>query len=210
MTHTLNKMKRAFTLIEAMIAVTILTLSISGPLYTANSAIVASMTARDQLTASYLAQEGIEYVRAMRDYEFLAAYQAAKTVPDPNVSITAWNNFLTGDTSHSGAVTQCRTATCTIDTTRDMGYGSGFALCITGGTCGSSKLYRLDDGRYVTDRSSLSGTATAFSRTIQVVNIPGTEDNPLYPDRRIVSTVSWSYHGIQHAVTVYDHLTPWQ
>lgn len=198
---------RGFTLIEAMIAVTILTLSVAGPLYTANSAIVASMTARDKLTASYLAQEGIEYVRAMRDFEYLTAYR------DPLItdkSSTAWSNFLTGDTSRSGAVTQCRTTTCTIDTTRDMGYGSGFALCITGGTCGGSKLYRLDDGRYVTDRSSLSGTATVFSRTIQVVDIPGTEGNPLYPDKRIISIVSWDYHGIQHAVTVYDHLTPWQ
>jgi len=206
--------KRGFTLIEAMIAVTILTLSVAGPLYTANSAIVASMIARDQLIASYLAQEGIEYVRAMRDYQYLAAYN------DPAVtdkSGTAWSNFLTGDTDQPGAVTRCRTTTCTLDITRNMGYGSGSALCrSTGGECGSgsTKLYLLDDGdgkyRYATDRSSSSGTATAFSRAIQVIDIPGTESNPLYPDKRVVSTVSWLYHGVPRSVEIYDHLTPWQ
>ncbi|MDP2651914.1 MAG: prepilin-type N-terminal cleavage/methylation domain-containing protein, partial [bacterium] len=65
---------RGFTLIETMVAITILTLAISGSFFTANSAIVAAETASDQLTASYLAQEGIEYVRLMRDNEYLAAY----------------------------------------------------------------------------------------------------------------------------------------
>ncbi|MCR4276304.1 MAG: prepilin-type N-terminal cleavage/methylation domain-containing protein [Candidatus Parcubacteria bacterium] len=198
---------KGFTLIESMIAVTILTLSIAGPLYTANSAIVASMTARDQLTASYLAQEGIEYVRAMRDYEYLAAYHLG----GGSVSADAWSNFLTGSMpGHPGAVTQCRTMACSIDTTRDMGYGSGSSIfqCTDGGAC--AKLYLLASGIYATNRSSSSGTATAFSRTIQVVDIPGTGGNPLYPDKRIISIVSWDYHGIQHAVTVYDHLTPWQ
>ncbi|MFA6519202.1 MAG: prepilin-type N-terminal cleavage/methylation domain-containing protein [Candidatus Paceibacterota bacterium] len=212
---------RGFTLIEAMIAVTILTLAVAGPLYTANSAIVASMIARDKLTASYLAQEGIEYVRAMRDYEFLAAYN------DPSVtdkSGTAWSNFLTGGVDQLGSVERCRpnaitpTAACSIDPSLSMGYGTGSSIfrCTAGGAC--AKLYLFDDGagryRYVTERNSSLGTATPFSRTIQVVDIPGTTDpaspEAPYPDKRIVSTVSWSYHGTQHTVTIYDHLTRWQ
>ena|SRR3989344_4852167 len=78
---------QGFTLIEALVAVTILTLSIAGPLMVANRAIVAAQMSRQQLTASYLAQEGIEYVRAMRDDAYLAAYQAGNTS-------VAWNNFL--------------------------------------------------------------------------------------------------------------------
>jgi len=58
-----------FTLIETLIAVTILTFAVSGPLYTAGRALVAAEIARDQLVASYLAQEGVESVRAMRDPE---------------------------------------------------------------------------------------------------------------------------------------------
>ena len=93
---------KGFTLIETLIAITILTLAIAGPMVTASRAIVAAQTARDQLTASYLAQEGIEYVRVMRDNEYLAAYQAGGS----DVSTTAWNNFL------AVSINQCREATC--------------------------------------------------------------------------------------------------
>ena len=89
-----------FTLIEAMVAITIVTLAVTGPLFTASRAIVAAQMARQKLTASYLAQEGIEYARAMRDNEYLAAYQAGGT----NISTAAWTDFLTG--SSAGSITQ--------------------------------------------------------------------------------------------------------
>lgn len=186
---------KGFTLIEAMIAVTILTLAVAGPLFTANRAIVAAVTARDQLTASYLAQEGIEYVRAMRDNAFLAAYQ----IGGANVSVAAWAGFLTGGSSAS--ITQCRATTCTLDPARAMGTGSGFSLqpC-SGGSC--TPLY-LANGIY-TQQSGITGAVrTPFTRTIQAIDVSAS-------DERIISTVSWSFHNIPYLVTVTDHLTPWQ
>lgn len=182
---------KAFTLIETMVAVTILTLAVTGSLFTASRAIIAAQNARTQLTASYLAQEGTEYVRAMRDNEYLSAYQVGGT----NVSTVAWNNFL------AGTINQCRTAECSLDLTRPMGYGSGSSLFqCTGEEC---KLYLLASGVYATERSGQSGTITPFMRTVQVTNVSLSEE-------RIVSKVSWDFHGIPYSVTVTDHLTPWQ
>ncbi|MDE1919160.1 MAG: hypothetical protein KGH56_00475 [Patescibacteria group bacterium] len=178
-----------------MVAVTIVTLAVAGPLFTAGRAIIAAQISREQLTASYLAQEGIEYVRAMRDNEYLAAYQAGGT----GISTTAWSNFLSG--ADAGSITQCRTTTCTLDPTRSMGTGSGFSLqpC-SGGAC--VPLY-LVNGVY-SEQSGIAGAVqTPFTRTIRAVDVSGT-------DERIVSTVSWSFHGISYSVTVTDHLTPWQ
>lgn len=192
-----------FTLIETMVAVSILTLSIAGPLFAANRAIVSAATARDRLTASYLAQEGVEYVRAMRDDVFLVAYQAGGA----GVSDTAWANFLT-------FIAQCRptgaepTKACSLDTypTVLTGVGSGLSLeSCTGNAC-TRPLY-LVNGVY-TLQSNLGGVQKPFSRTVQVVDISGTPDT--YPDKRIVSTVSWNYHNTPYSVTVTDHLTPWQ
>ena len=180
-----------FTLIETMIAITILTLAVTGSLFTASRAIIAAQNARTQLTASYLAQEGAEYVRAVRDNEYLSAYQAGGT----NVSTVAWNNFLAGD------INQCSTAECSLDLTRPMGYGSGSSLFqCTGVEC---KLYILASGVYATERSGQSGTVTPFVRTVQVTNVSSSEE-------RIVSKVLWDFHGIPYSVTVTDHLTPWQ
>ena len=96
---------KGFTLIEAMVAITIVTLSIAGPLYTASRAIVAAENARDQLIASYLAQEGIEYVRMMRDDEYLASYQTGGA----GISSTAWNNFLNDQSPPDVfSILQCR------------------------------------------------------------------------------------------------------
>lgn len=191
----MNMKKRAFTLVETMVAVTILAFAVAGPLVTASRAIVAAQISRDQLIASYLAQEGIEYVRQMRDDEFLAAYQTG----GPNISATAWNNFLNG--SDVASITQCKSATCTLDPTRFMGTGSGFSLVpCSGASC--EPLY-LTNGLY-TQQSGLGGAVkTSFTRTIQAVDVAA-------DDERIVSKVSWSFHGFPYTITITDHLTPWQ
>jgi Tfp pilus assembly protein PilV len=185
-----------FTLIEAMIAITVLTLSVAGPLFTASRAIDAAQLSSYQLTASYLGQESIEYMRAMRDDEYLLAYKAG----DTNISTTAWNNFLNG--SDPGSITQCRTKTCTFDPTAHggMGTGSGFALnqC-TGSTC--TPLY-LAGGVY-TQQNYSGATVTPFTRTVQAIDVSTTEE-------KIVSTVSWNFHGTPYSVVITDHLTPWQ
>ena len=62
---------RAFTLLETMVAVTVLLMALVGPFTIAQQSLKSAYYARDQVTAYYLAQEGIEYVRAMRDQNYL-------------------------------------------------------------------------------------------------------------------------------------------
>lgn len=184
-----------FTLVETLIAISILMLAIAGPLYTASRVLVAAEAARYQLTASQLAQEGIEYVRMMRDDEFLAAYQAGGAA----VSNTAWTNFLNG--VDPASITQCRVTTCTLDPARAMGTGGNLSLqpC-SGGTC--APLY-LANGIYTEQSGIVGAVVTPFTRTIQAIDTSSI-------DEKIVSTVSWSFHNAPYTVTVTDHLTPWQ
>jgi prepilin-type N-terminal cleavage/methylation domain-containing protein len=175
---------KAFTLIETMVAVTILTLSIAGPLFTASRAIVAAQIAKDQLIASYLAQEGIEYVRAVRDNAYLAAYNT------PNET-EAWNNFLT-------AMSQCNATSnsavsCTLDPlTNTLAPFSG-----------NAELYLTNTTPKIYTQIQSGNVKTAFTRTIKVLDISTTEE-------RIVSNVSWNFHANAYSVTINDHLTSWQ
>ncbi len=57
------KNKKGFTIIEALVAVTILMISIVGPLTIAQKSLMASIYARDQVTASFLAQDIIEKIK---------------------------------------------------------------------------------------------------------------------------------------------------
>ena len=65
-----NLTPKGFTLIETLVAIAVLTITLVGPLSTANIALQASRTSQDQLTASYLAEEGIEFVHSRHDDNF--------------------------------------------------------------------------------------------------------------------------------------------
>jgi|CXWL01.1.fsa_nt_gi prepilin-type N-terminal cleavage/methylation domain-containing protein len=186
-----------FTLVETLVAVSIISLSVTAPLFAASRALVAAEIARDKLTASYLAQEGIEYVRAMRDDEFLAAYQIAPAT----ASTDSWNYFLNGGGPNGDAsFSQCiAPAACTLDPFLPMGTGNNFSL----NTVPATPLYLTaqSGGAYV--QRQTTGTRTAFTRTIWASSVSANEE-------LITSTVTWSFHGTPYTVTVKDHLTPWQ
>lgn len=185
-----------FTLIETLVAIGILMIAIAGPFYAASRSLTAAQIARDQLTASYLAQEGIEYVRAMRDDEYLAAYLANGT----NTSTASWTNFTTANDSAS--ITPCETSACTLDPWNPMGAGAGKSLMpCAGGACGP--LY-LANGVYRQDSGILGAQKTPFTRTVQgTLSASGSE-------LKIVSTVSWDSHGTAYTTSVTDYLTAWQ
>lgn len=65
--------RRGFSLIESLVASSILLLAITGTLTIASKSIGISSDARDQVTASYLAQEGVEFVRNARDSNVLSS-----------------------------------------------------------------------------------------------------------------------------------------
>lgn len=70
--HTKNEMSRksvqsGFTILETLVAIAILIIAITGPLAIVAQSLRSSYFSRDQITAYYLAQEAIEYVRNTRD-----------------------------------------------------------------------------------------------------------------------------------------------
>lgn len=65
--NPLQKKTGGFTVIETLIAVMVLLTSIVGPMSVASKGLYAAFYARDEITAFYLAQEGLEFVRNFRD-----------------------------------------------------------------------------------------------------------------------------------------------
>lgn len=62
---------RAFTLLETLVAISVLLMALLGPFSIAQQSLRSAYYARDQVTAFYLAQEGVEFVRAIRDQNYL-------------------------------------------------------------------------------------------------------------------------------------------
>lgn len=60
-----------FTLIETLVAISVLLVSLAGPLTIATKGLSTALFSRDQVVAFYLAGEAVEYVRNIRDTNVL-------------------------------------------------------------------------------------------------------------------------------------------
>ena len=185
---------KGFTLIETLVAVTILMLAIAGPLSAANSALVSARVSHDQIIASYLAQEGIEYVRSVRDSAYLSAYDTGDTSG-------AWNDFLTV-AAVCRATASTPTKACSFDSIQ-----ATVSSCPSG-VCPMLYLETIGGVNYYT--TAAGSVATPFRRSIQIKDVLDGSGAVVQNDKQIVSVVTWSFHTIPHTVTVTDHLTPWE
>ena len=130
-----------------MVAISILSLAITGPLLIAQKGVASAIYARDQITAFYLAQEAVEYVRNVRD-----------------------SNRISGSPWLQGLSVCTGGATCFVDVRySDFSSPSAVQTC-PGGVCpklnydSATKLYTYG-----------VGTPTAFTRTVRIDSSTGKE-----------------------------------
>jgi len=65
------KVNNGFTLVEALVAISILLISIAGPISLAQQSMSSARLAKNQINAFYLAQDAIEFIRGKRDSNIL-------------------------------------------------------------------------------------------------------------------------------------------
>src|ERR1035437_5439116 len=101
MRKLLKQKNRAFTLVETLVAIAIFTVSLVAIMSVLASSITSTTYAKQKMVASYLAQEGIEYIRNMRDtfvlYDAISSQTGwnsfnSKLVPSPNNTLCASAN----------------------------------------------------------------------------------------------------------------------
>ncbi len=89
-----------FTLVETLVAITILLLVIIGPLTISSSSVRSTAFASEQVIAFFLAQEGAELMQKTRDDFVLENLKNSASRPNP------WADF----TDTNGTLRQCYTA----------------------------------------------------------------------------------------------------
>lgn len=65
--RNIKKQNKGFTLVEALVAISILMVAIVTPMTIAQNGLSSAMYSKDQMTASFLAQDAIEYIKNKRD-----------------------------------------------------------------------------------------------------------------------------------------------
>lgn len=62
-----NNRQKGFTLLEALVAISILMVAVSAPITIAQKGLSSAVYSKDQMIASYLAQDVLEYIKNKRD-----------------------------------------------------------------------------------------------------------------------------------------------
>lgn len=139
-----QKNNKGFTMVETLVAVAILMISIVGPLTIAEKGLTAAIYARDQVIASFLAQDAMEYIKNMRDN---------------NINTNA--SWLAGITSNG----QCDSTSniCTIDTTP-----SALPVISQQSSCLNSSCTLYNDGQGY--NTVAGGRPTQFNRYFYITN----------------------------------------
>jgi prepilin-type N-terminal cleavage/methylation domain-containing protein len=177
-----------FTLIETLVAVSLLTISIIAPMALTAQSLASAYYARDEITAYYLAQEAIEALRAIRDGQILQIVQSPNGssigIFDPiNSELNSGQNFridarLTDPTS------------AIVDCSADGLQGGACAPLQTDGT-----LYGYQSGWQNTN----------FTRTVHASYMNGNHD-----EVRITVTVSWQTGALQSRnFSISENLYRW-
>jgi prepilin-type N-terminal cleavage/methylation domain-containing protein len=174
-----NTTHQGFTLIETFVAVTILAFAVTAPLSLASRSLSTARYARDQVVASNLAQDAIEFVRAKRDFNLI---QIAKTG--------------TGDWS-AGLPVSVPPAT---DRPFIVDSVTGSIAECTG-SC-DKMLFDGATGLYTYS----SGNPSLYTRT---VTMKRSVTNPLEASVRVVVSWRSAVYGGQRAITIEDELYGW-
>lgn len=94
-------MKKGFTIIETLVAITILMIAISGPLTVSFKALNAAVSARDQMIASFMAQDAVEYARNIKDNNISTGASEGwlatigECTPDKMCAVDSFTNSIT-------------------------------------------------------------------------------------------------------------------
>jgi len=152
-----------FSLFETLVAIFILMLAIAGAMSLTQKSLSASYYARDQVIASFLAQDAIEYIRNIRD----KAYNITQGQHTPELWGTYFGTYWPG----SGASSSFK-----IDTTADPTTNPVNAFSGDGSTCQTTNLiFHSSTGIYNHDDTDGSPPSRFYRCVTMTSNAAGNE-----------------------------------
>ncbi len=171
-----------FTVVETLVAILVLSISIAGPLSIAFSGLRGAQLSKDEVTASYLAQEGIEFVRALRDQDYI------------DDGTDEWTTFL------NACEPTLQPHGCWIDII-DLTHGA-----CTDAACTNNNPVEFNATTGIYDYGS-GGADSRFTRIVKAVSqtIDGGPNEYF-----VTSTVTWRTGTIDRSVVIQETITNWQ
>lgn len=188
---SINENKKGFALMEVIVALFLISSGIIGSYILINSTISATTHASSNFTAAYLAQEGIEIVRNIRDTNWL---QGATVV---------WNRGLQGC---SGSCDGSPDNGCIADYSFaanpniDLSFP---AYKYNNAGDGKGPVLKINTNGFYDYSLSPPSTLTNFRRKITI-------DSSVNYMLKVCVWVGWEDKGVSHSVIVRENLYNWR
>ena len=189
------KINKGFTLVETMFAVMILTFTIVGMMTVVSNSLFAARYSRDEITANYLLQEVIDYVRNDRDTTIFLQ------------NGVTWASFLS---DYNNCISPMSPDGCYFDV---LSSPVTIKKC-TSGACpylyydknaDATPFYANDDGVGNIGVGGIAKAKTSFQRKIVLAQ------NVSNPDEIDVTvTVTWKNGGLTMTRSLTTSLMKWQ
>lgn len=194
-----NKKIKGFTIIEMLVAVSILVIAIEAPLFIASKAIIIANTAKNKLEAEFLMREGLEYIRNVRDTNLLMIQGGNNSIKFDdgfsNGSNCLYNSFSSSDKG------------CKIDIYTDtITKCTGPVITQTDSRCGPLKYEITAGGEKRYGYSSSYTNVSPFTRTIQVQKVQEPPPSSILGEDSVMVFVSWMDHGNLQTVSAVEYL----
>jgi len=185
-----KKKNSGFTLVETLIAVSIFSVSILALMVVLSQGISDTTYAKQKIIAAYLAQEGIEYLRSMRDTYVLYNISG-------QAGWNAFNNKITETGADCDEANGCYFNDQNLNFNDQTGPITDLPLFACTSGC-ATLLYDETSGKY----GYALGENSGYVRKIQVSQINANET-------KISSTISWTQGSGAYQITFSESLFNW-
>jgi len=191
---TMIKADKGFTIIETLVAITVLMIAIAGPLVVANQGLTGAIASKDQMIASYLAQESVEAIKNIRD----------NNVQLNNPIITWLNGFnVSSQCNNNSALGRC-------DASAIEGTQGGLQLNGPQIISGAAPIYVSPSG-YYSHTYTQNSTLTRFTRFfwLSAAGIPDSpcEEGNAQNECTINVIVTWNEGTVPYQISLTSELT---
>lgn len=184
------KKSGGFTLIETLVAISVFTMSVLTLIVILSQGITNINYAKQKMIAEYLAQEGVEYLKNVRDTNVISA----------TTTSIGWSDFKT-QTANCFNLNGCFFDDGILfeGNSTDTVKNIGFSVCVSG----DCPTFKYDLGNYSNAKYNYTyGLDTSFKRKIILEQINTDEV-------RVISTVFWNQGSSSRSVSFSTVLYNW-
>ncbi len=192
--------RNGFTLVEVMVAISILATSLVAAMFLVQQGLRSTFSARNQITAFYLAQDAIEQIKSVRD---------SNKLEDLTSNLPGSSFWLSGlDHSSKGCISSDGSKHCRISTFDNTGdYDFDTPTCPA--SCAEPMKYVPELGIYGHFGGSVQGHPTVtsvFGRDITITTPVAGASGADLDEARVTVVVSWGIGASAKSVTLTEYL----